>query len=351
MSPKDYYAILGISREASEEEIKKAYRRIAHECHPDKNPGDKESEERFKEASQAYQILSNPEKRAQYDRFGTVSDGGFQTDFGGGFGGFADLFDDFFGDVFGSRRRSGRPRPQQGADLRYNLSIDFNEAVFGAEKKIKIPRHEECRTCSGTGAHPDSGTVTCSTCQGQGEIQYRQGFITIARTCSACHGEGSVIRKRCEECYGEGRIQTTKELTVKIPAGIPDGARLRISGGGEAGSYGGPPGDLYVDVSVKKDPIFERDGDDLYCKVLIPYTDAVLGGEIEVPILEGKRRIKIPAGTPSGKVLTLKGEGVPSVHGRGRGDLHVRVDIDVPTKLDREEKRLLKKLAEIQSKK
>ncbi|MBI4209130.1 MAG: molecular chaperone DnaJ [Deltaproteobacteria bacterium] len=345
MAAKDYYSILGLSREATEADIKKAYRRIAHECHPDKNPGNTEAEERFKLATEAYRVLSDSEKRTQYDRFGTVLEGGASSsDFEAGFGG---LFDDFFGEIFGGGRRQRRPHAEKGADLRYDLAIEFKEAIFGIEKKIQLPRMEKCEECRGTGVRSGFGRVKCAACEGQGQIQYRQGFITIAQTCPQCQGEGTVIKDPCATCRGSGGVEKRRELTVKIPAGVSDGTRLRLTREGEAGLRGGPPGDLYVFLSVKEHPLFQREGHDLYCQLPIRFVDAALGGETEVPTLEGKERIKIPAGTPVGKIFTLRGEGVPSLNGGPRGDLHFQVTIEVPTKLSKEEKELLKRFADL----
>lgn len=351
---RDYYEVLGVPRNATPQEIKSAYRRLAVKYHPDKNAGDKEAEEKFKEAAEAYSVLSDSQKRAQYDRFGH---GAFGT--GQGFGGFdPDIFGDFsdilgdffgFGDIFGSSRRRTRSRAQRGADLRYDLTISFEEAVFGVKTKLKIPREEDCTSCSGTGADPDGGTAVCSACRGQGQVRYQQGFFTISRTCSNCHGTGRVIQKPCQECRGRGRVPKEKTLEVRIPAGVDNGSRLRIAGEGEAGIGGGPPGDLYVVISVKEHPFFKRQGENIYCEVPITFSQAALGAEIKVPTLEGEEKIRVPEGTQTGSVFRLKGRGAVSLNGRGKGDQLVTVTVVTPTKLSREQRELFKKLAELSS--
>lgn len=352
MAKRDYYDILGISRGADQPEIKRAYRRFAIQYHPDKNPGDKQAEEKFKEAAEAYSVLSDAEKRGRYDRFGHAGVGSA----GGGFEGFdPDIFADFsdilgdffgFGDIFGGSRRR-RDRPQRGADLRYDLKIDFEEAVFGTKTKIKIPRTEMCKHCSGSGADPRHGPVTCPSCGGKGAVQYQQGFFTISRTCTNCRGTGRIVRNPCPECGGQGQIQREKVLELKIPAGVDEGSHLRVAGEGEMGRQGGPSGDLYVVISVEQHPFFRREDTHILCEVSISFWQAALGDEIAVRALEGEEKIKIPPGTQSGTVFRLKGRGVPSLNGRGRGDQLVQVKVVTPTNLSREQKELFKRLAEI----
>jgi molecular chaperone DnaJ len=348
---RDYYEVLGLDRNASQKDIKSAYRRLAVQYHPDRNPGDKTAEERFKEAAEAYSVLSDPEKRAQYDRFGHAGVGG------GGFGGFdPDIFADFsdilgdffgFGDLFGAGgRRSARQRPQRGADLRYDLTLDFEDAVFGTKAKIKVPRSQTCHACSGTGADPKHGVATCSTCGGHGQVRFQQGFFTISRTCSACQGTGRIIRHPCGECRGSGRVQREKVMEIRIPAGVEHGTRLRVAGEGEAGYNNGPPGDLYVVIMVNEHPVFKRQGDDIYCEIPITFPQAALGTEITVPTLEGEQKLRIPEGTQSGTVFRLRGKGVVNVNGMGRGDQLVRVVVTTPTRLTRRQRELLEQLAE-----
>ena len=353
MARQDYYDVLRVSRNAGEQEIKSAYRKLAVKYHPDRNPGNKEAEENFKEAAEAYSVLSDPNKRAQYDRFGHA---GVSTG-SGGFGGFdPDIFADFsdvlgdffgFGDAFGGSRGRGRGRRQRGADLRYDLKISFEEAAFGVKTKIKIPRLEICATCQGVGAEPGSGHATCSSCGGQGQVRYQQGFFTISRTCSPCRGSGQIIKKLCTACQGAGRVQKEKILEVKIPAGVEEGSRLRIGAEGEAGSTGGPAGDLYVVIFVDEHPFFKRQGKDVYCETPISFPRAALGGEITLPTLTGEEKIKIPEGTQTGTVFRLRGRGVVSPEGRGKGDQLVRVNVMTPTNLTKEERQLFKHLAEI----
>jgi molecular chaperone DnaJ len=343
---RDLYEVLGVSREASQEEIKKAYRKLALKVHPDRNPGNKEAEELFKEASAAYQILGDPERRAQYDRFGHAAfeqQGGF-----GGFdfsAGFEDLFSDIFGDFFGGGRGRSRTRARRGDDLRYDLEITFEEAAFGCEKKLSIPRWKACEKCSGKGTKGGTAPKTCPSCRGTGQIRFQQGFFSIAKTCSQCSGAGSVISDPCAECGGAGRVRVTQQLAVKIPAGVDNDSRLKLRGEGEAGSVGGPSGDLYVVISVSEHPIFTRQGKDIVCEVPVSFTQLALGAEIEVPTLEDKTKLKIPAGTQNGTVFRLKEKGIADLQGYGRGDQLVRVHIEVPKKLTARQRELLEEYA------
>ncbi len=344
MSKRDYYEVLGVDRDAGPEEIKRAYRRLAHKHHPDKNPGDKGSEDRFKEATEAYEILSNPEKRATFDRFGVVGEGaGF-----GGFGdvGFGSVFEDLFEGFFGG---SARRPTSRGVDLRYNLEISLEEAVLGVEKEITIPRLEPCTTCKGTGAKPGTSPTTCRSCRGSGQVRYSQGFLTISQTCSACRGEGRVIEHLCRDCRGTGRSRTDRSLTVKIPAGVETGTRLKLTGEGEAGLRWGDRGDLYVVISVQEHPLFSRHGDDLYCEVPASFVQAAMGAELEIPTLSGMVKFKIPPGTQSGSEFRLRGKGVPSLRGHGRGDLVVRIVVEVPTRLTVKQRELLEAYAELEN--
>jgi molecular chaperone DnaJ len=349
VSKRDYYEILGVSRTATEQEIKSAYRKLALKYHPDRNPGDKEAEDRFKESAEAYSVLADTDKRHMYDRFGHAGLGGAAT---GGFdptvftgfedilGGLGDIFG--FGDVFGGGRRRGGP--QRGADLRYDLEISFEEAARGTETAIQIPRQERCEPCAGTGAAPGSKPTTCPQCHGRGQLRYQQGFFTVARTCGQCRGSGSVINKPCPTCRGAGRVEKERKLTVKIPAGIATGQRLRISGEGEAGLAGGPTGDLYVVIHVQEHAFFHRDGSDLYCEIPLNYPTLALGGEITIPTLDGEETFKIPDGTQTGTSFRVRGRGMPDVTGAGRGDLIVTVKVITPKKLTKEQKKLLEQL-------
>jgi len=343
VSKRDYYEILGVDRNVDEKELKKAYRRIAMKFHPDRAPGDKESEDKFKEASEAYEILSDPEKRAAYDRFGHdgvnaqgMGGGGFQS------GGFEDIFGDVFGDIFGGG--GGRRRPRRGSDLQYTMELSLEEAVAGTESTIRIPTLVGCNTCSGSGAKPGTSKTTCSTCHGQGQVRMSQGFFSVQQTCPHCKGQGQVISDPCPDCRGQGRIQEQKSLSVKIPAGVDTGDRIRLSGEGEAGPEGAPPGDLYVQVLVREHKIFKRDGADLFCEIPISFVDAALGGEIEVPTLNGKVKLRVPAETQSGKSFRMRGKGVKPVRGGVVGDLLCRVVIETPVRLTDKQKSLLEEL-------
>ncbi|MGQ0733010.1 MAG: molecular chaperone DnaJ [Acidobacteriota bacterium] len=354
MSKRDYYAVLGVDRNASDQEIKSAYRKLALQFHPDRNPGDKRAEEQFKEAAEAYAVLADADKRSRYDRFGHASvsgaagtPGGFDptifAEFDDIFGSLGDMFG--FGSIFGGGRR--RTGPQRGADLRYDLEIPFDHAATGAETTIQIPRRESCDACRGSGAAPGSSPSVCPTCRGTGQQRYQQGFFTVARTCGQCRGNGRLISKPCPACQGAGAIEQQRKLVVKIPAGIATGQRLRLSGEGEAGALGGPPGDLYVVISVEEHPVFHREGNDLACTMPVQFTTLALGGEVTVPGLNGTTEtVKVPDGTPTGTIFRLRGKGMPDVSGRGRGDLHVTVEAVTPKKLTREQRQLLAQLAE-----
>jgi len=350
VSKRDYYEVLGVSKTASDQEIKSAYRKLALKYHPDRNPGDKEAEERFKECAEAYAVLVDTDKRHMYDRFGHAglggaATGGFDPNAFNGFedilGGLGDIFG--FGDMFsGGRRRGG---PQRGADLRYDLEISFEESARGAETSIQIPRQETCETCSGSGAAAGSGPSTCPQCHGRGQVRYQQGFFTVARTCGHCRGTGQVITKPCPTCRGAGRVEKQRKITVKIPAGIATGQRLRLSGEGEAGPQGGPAGDLYVVIHVQEHPFFQREGNDLYCELPLNYTTLALGGEIKVPTLDGEEPFTVPEGTQGGQTFRLRGRGMPDVTGRGKGDLLVTVKVVIPKKLSKDQKKLLQDLS------
>ncbi|KAB7662398.1 molecular chaperone DnaJ [Plesiomonas shigelloides] len=347
MAKRDYYEILGVSREADEREIKKAYKRLAMKYHPDRNQGDKESEDRFKEIKEAYEILTDAQKKAAYDQYGHAAfeQGGMGG--AGGFGGgadFSDIFGDVFGDIFGGGRRS--QRASRGADLRYTMELTLEEAVRGVTKEIKVPTMVACDVCDGSGAKAGTKATTCPTCHGAGQVQMRQGFFAVQQTCPTCHGRGQIIQDPCNKCHGEGRVQKTKTLSVKIPAGVDTGDRIRLSGEGEAGEFGAPAGDLYVQVHVKEHPIFKREDNNLYCEVPISFTMAALGGEVEVPTLDGRVNLKIPAETQTGRMFRMRGKGVKSVRGGAVGDLMCRVVVETPVKLSERQKELLKELEE-----
>ncbi len=351
MSKRDYYEILGVGRDATDQQIKSAYRKLALKYHPDRNPGDHKAEEAFKEAAEAYAIISDTDKRSAYDRFGHAGvsgagAGGFDPN---AFAGFEDIFGNLgdlfgFGEMFGGGRRR-RGGPQRGADLRYDLEISFEEAFTGTETPLQIPREETCETCSGSGAAAGTSPETCSHCRGTGQQRFQQGFLTVARPCPTCRGTGRVIAKPCQACRGAGRIGRERKITAKIPAGIATGQRLRLYGEGEHGSAGGPPGDLYVVVHVQEHQFFQRDGDDLYCEMPVSFPTLALGGEMHVPTLAGDEEIRIPAGTQPGARFKVKGKGMPNVSGRGTGDLFAIVRVAVPKKLTREQKHLLEELA------
>ena len=351
MSKRDYYEVLGVVRTASDSDIKSAYRRLAMKHHPDRNPGDHAAEEQFKEAAEAYAILADAEKRSLYDRFGhagvkSAASGGSGIDptIFSEFGDFADILGNMFGfgDMFGARRRGG---PQRGADLRYDLEITFEESATGSETAIQIPRQENCETCSGSGAAPGSTTSTCATCKGQGQVRSQQGFFTVARTCPQCRGAGKIITKPCETCRGAGRVTKERKLTVKIPAGISTGQQLRLQAEGERGTAGGPAGHLYVVVHVQEHEFFRRDGNNLFCEIPVNFTTVALGGEVQVPTLDGPETVKVPEGTQTGTTLRLKAKGMPDVNGRGRGDLFATVQVQTPKKLTRDQRKLIEDLS------
>lgn len=347
MSKRDYYEVLGVSKDSDEKEIKKAYRRVAMKYHPDRNPDDPDADEKFKEASEAYEILSDGEKRAAYDQFGHA---GVDPSMGGGFGGagggsFSDIFGDVFGDIFGGGGR-GRGGPQRGSDLRYTLDISLEDAVRGTTVEIRVPSLSSCEVCDGSGAKPGTSATTCGTCGGSGQVRMQQGFFQVQQTCPTCRGRGRIITDPCTNCHGQGLVEKTKTLSVKVPPGVDTGDRIRLSGEGEAGPEGGPSGDLYVQMSVKSHPIFERDGKNLYCEVPITFADAALGGELEVPTLDGRVKLKIPAETQTGKLFRLRGKGVKPVRGGSVGDLLCRAVVETPVKLSKEQKALMEQLRE-----
>lgn len=355
MSKRDYYEILGVSRTASDQEIKSAYRRLAVRYHPDKNPNDASAEEKFKQAAEAYGVLSDAEQRRRYDRFGHagVSSSAGASWGAPGFGGIEDILGDLFGfgDVFsGSRGGSRRSSAQRGADLRYDLEITLEEAAAGMTAQLRIPRLESCEKCKGSGAAPGTNPETCTTCSGMGQVRYQQGFFSVARTCHVCRGSGRVIGTPCSDCKGGGRIEREKSMEVKIPAGVETGSRMRVQGEGESGASGGPPGDLYVVIHVGEHEQFERQGSNLYSSVPITFAQAALGAEIPVRTLNDEQPLKIPVGTQTGTVFRLKGQGMPVLGGRGRGDLFVSVTVVTPTSLTREQRRLLEQLAQVENK-
>ncbi|HEX8472924.1 MAG TPA: molecular chaperone DnaJ [Pyrinomonadaceae bacterium] len=353
-SKRDYYEVLGVSRGANEQEIKSAYRRLAVKFHPDKNPGDASAEEKFKEAAEAYSVLSDAQQRARYDRYGHAgvsSSAGVNWGGAAGFGGIEDILGDLFGfgDAFGGRGGGGRrSAAQRGSDLRYDLETTLEEAAQGMTAQLRIPRLEACEKCKGTGAAEGTQPENCSTCNGAGQVRYQQGFFSVARTCGTCRGTGRIIRTPCDECRGAGRVERERMMEVKIPAGVETGSRLRIAGEGEAGMSGGPAGDLYVVIHVKEHERFERQGSNLYASVPVTFAQAALGAEISVATLDAEQQLKIPAGTQTGTVFRLKGNGMPVLGGRGRGDLFVSVTVVTPTTLTREQRKLLEQLSQIE---
>ncbi len=342
---RDFYEVLGVSRTATDQEIKSSYRKLALQFHPDRNPDNPDAEEKFKECSEAYTVLADGEKRARYDRFGHAgvagngpSGGGFETVVD-----FQDIFGDLFGDMFGqgSRRRS---RAQRGGDMREDITLGFEEAVFGVTKQVKIRRLETCDECKGDGSAPGKPPITCTTCGGRGQVRYQQGFFAVARTCSTCGGAGKLVIEACKKCKGQGRIARERTVTVKVPAGVEEGARILYSGEGEAGVYDGPPGDLYVVLHVKEHSFFQREGSDLHCVIPISFTQSALGTEIQVPTLEGQQKMQVPEGTQTGTVLRLRHKGVPVLNGHGRGDLYVELKVQTPSKLSKRQRELLTEL-------
>ncbi len=341
MAKRDLYEILGVARNASEAELKKAYRRLAMKYHPDRNPGDADAEQHFKEVKHAYEVLSDPQKRAAYDQFGHA---GIDPSMGAGRAGpsnFADIFSDVFGDIFGAAGRRGGAQVFRGADLRYTLDLTLEEAVRGTEVKIQVPTWVVCESCRGSGVKDGGKPETCPTCHGHGDVRIQQGFFSIQQTCPRCHGSGTIITNPCSTCRGRGRVEETKTLSVKVPAGVDNGDRIRLSGEGEPGENGGPPGDLYVQIAVKPHPIFTRVGNDLRCEVPISIVVAALGGELEVPTLTGRVNLKIPAGTQTGKVFRIRGKGVTPVRGGPTGDLLCRVVVETPVNLTSKQRELL----------
>ena len=352
MAKRDFYEVLGINRDASEDEIKKAYRKLAMKHHPDRNPDNPGAEEKFKEAKEAYEILSDAQKRAAYDQYGHAGvdpqAGGFGPGGPGNMGGFADAFSDIFGDIFGGGRGGGgRGGVYRGADLRYNLEISLEDAARGTETRIRIPTMEQCEACDGSGAKKGTAPATCPTCHGHGQVRMQQGFFSIQQTCPKCHGSGRFVADPCQTCHGAGRVKQHKTLSVKIPAGVDEGDRIRLSGEGEHGVGGGPAGDLYVQIHIKPHQVFQRDHDDLHCEMPVSFTIAALGGEIEIPTLDGLAKIKIPAETQSGKVFRLRGKGIKGVRSHNHGDLMCHVVVETPVNLTERQKELLRELEAI----
>lgn len=344
MSKRDYYDVLGVSKNTDDKDIKKAYRRVAMKYHPDRNPDDPNADSKFKEATEAYDILMDKEKRAAYDRFGHAGvdpNMGGAGGFSGGGGNFSDIFGDVFGDIFGGGGGRGRGGPQRGSDLRYTLDISLEDAVKGTTVEIKVPSLSSCDKCGGSGAKKGSSPTTCGTCGGAGQVRMQQGFFQVQQACPSCRGRGKTISDPCTACHGQGRVEKTRKLSVKVPPGVDTGDRIRLSGEGEAGPEGGPSGDLFVQMSVRAHNIFERDGKNLYCEVPITFVDAAIGGELEVPTLDGRVKLKIPAETQTGKLFRLRGKGVKPVRGGGVGDLLCRAVVETPVNLNKEQKALL----------
>lgn len=352
MSKEDYYRILGVERDATKDDLKKAYRKLALQYHPDRNPGDKEAERRFKELSEAYEVLKDDQKRAAYDRFGHAAfehggpggDGGFGPGFGTGF---ADIFEEMFGDFVGGRRGGGGRQSGRGSDMRYNLEISLEQAFAGSKTTVRVPTGVKCEACKGSGAAGGAAPETCTTCRGAGRVRSQSGFFTVERTCPSCGGAGQTIRDPCRSCGGAGRVQREKALQVTIPAGVEDGTRIRLAGEGEAGVRGGPPGDLYIFVSISPHRFFRRDGADIHCRVPLPMTTAALGGSIEVPTVNGERaRINVPSGTQSGETFRLRGKGMTILRHQARGDMYVEALVETPVNLTEKQRKLLQEFAD-----
>ena len=339
MSKRDYYEVLEVTRTATEVDLKKAYRRLAMKYHPDRNPNDKTAEAKFKEAKEAYEVLCDPHKRAAYDQYGHAAVEGNAGGFQGG-GGFADIFGDVFGDIFGGGRRGGQ-QAYRGSDLRYNLELELEEAVRGTEVRIRVPKLERCDVCAGSGAKPGTSPKSCPTCGGHGQVRMQQGFFAIQQTCPSCRGAGKIIPSPCPQCQGQGRVRQAKTLSVKVPAGVDEGDQIRLSGEGEAGEQGGPAGDLYVLIRLKPHALFKREQDDLYCDIPVSFVTAALGGDVEIPTLDGRANLKIPAETQSDKVFRLRGKGVRNVRNGQVGDLYCRVSVETPVNLTKRQKELL----------
>jgi molecular chaperone DnaJ len=350
MSKRDYYEVLGVGRDASDEDIKKAYRKLAMKHHPDRNPDDPKAEELFKEAKEAYETLSDPQKRVAYDQYGHAGFEAGAGGFGGFSGGFADAFGDIFGDILGGGMRGGRSNVYRGADLQYNLEITLEEAARGTETQLRIPTQQPCETCKGSGSKPGTQPATCQTCGGHGQVRMQQGFFSIQQTCPKCHGSGKVITSPCSDCGGAGRVKRHKTLSVKIPVGVDEGDRIRLSGEGEAGVNGGPSGDLYVVIHLKPHPIFRREHNDLHCEMPISFGTAALGGEIEVPTLDGYAKLKVPHETQTGKVLRLRGKGIKGVRSSGHGDILCHLVVETPLNLTERQRELLMEFDEISQK-
>jgi molecular chaperone DnaJ len=350
MAKRDYYEVLGVNRDASDDDIKKAYRKLAMQFHPDRNPDNPKAEEKFKEAKEAYEILCTPDKRAAYDRFGHAGvDASAAASAGGaGFGGnFGDVFGDIFSEIFGGASGRARSNVYRGADLRYNLEITLEEAARGSETKIRIPTLEPCEACHGTGAKPGTQPVQCPTCNGQGQVRIQQGFFSLAQTCPRCSGAGKVVKEPCATCSGQGRVKKQKTLAVKIPPGVDEGDRIRLAGEGEAGVNGGPPGDLYVVIRLKQHAVFSRESNDLHCEMPISFTMAALGGELEIPTLDGTAKIKVPPETQTGKIFRLRGKGIKAVRSNEYGDLFCHVVVETPVSLNARQRELLQELEAI----
>ena len=348
MAKRDFYEVLGVPKNASDDEIKKAYRKLAMKWHPDRNQGDASAESKFKEVKEAYEMLSDAEKRGAYDQYGHAGVDPNMRGGAGGPGGFGDAFGDIFGDIFGGGRRGGGGGRQvfRGNDLSYAMDITLEEAAAGKESQIRIPSWDSCSPCDGTGAKPGTQAKTCTTCHGAGQVQMRQGFFSVQQTCPHCHGKGKIIADPCNTCHGQGQTKTNKTLEIKIPAGIDDGMRIRSTGNGEPGQNGGPPGDLFIEIRLRKHDIFERDGDDLHCQVPVNMTSAALGGEIDLPTLAGKATIEIPEGTQNGKTFRLRGKGIKGVRSSIAGDLYCHIVTETPVKLTEHQRKLLKELDE-----